>query len=272
MILSRPGGRPRRRRDPVRRAGFTLIELLVVVAIISLLMSLLLPSLQRARDQALAAQCNSMLRTHGVQIMVYASDYNDYFPTPEDIDPDGDGIYRAQHSSQYRYYWQVMTPYFSDTGESHGYVDLAYVCPVLRRRWRRGDYEGRLHAGSWNDLAPFYSGYIHSFGNLQASMSYPDNWRFRTLGGMRVSQVGINGGDDPARVGAVPATPPSRYIMLYDVDFCLGANNSPGIPGDVSHRAGWCALFVDGHARLFTEANDWRDWWNTRVLKPELAE
>lgn len=63
-----------------RRKGFTLIELLVVVAIIALLISILLPSLARAREITKRAVCASNLRGIGQAVKVYANDNYDYYP------------------------------------------------------------------------------------------------------------------------------------------------------------------------------------------------
>jgi len=60
--------------------GFTLIELLVVISIISLLIAILLPMLQSAREASRAAACMSNLRQVGATLYVYASDYDDHFP------------------------------------------------------------------------------------------------------------------------------------------------------------------------------------------------
>lgn len=59
------------------RRGFTLIELLVVIAVIAVLMGILLPSLNRAREQARKVACLSNMRQMGVAVSTYLID-SDY--------------------------------------------------------------------------------------------------------------------------------------------------------------------------------------------------
>lgn len=67
-------------RSRRRFLAFTLIELLVVVAIIALLISILLPSLNAARDQARLIKCAANLSNVGKSLHFYADDYNEYVP------------------------------------------------------------------------------------------------------------------------------------------------------------------------------------------------
>jgi prepilin-type N-terminal cleavage/methylation domain-containing protein len=62
-----------------RTGGFTLIELLVVIAIIALLMSILMPALQRVKHQARTVACLGKLRQWGLWFYMYAEDYNGRF-------------------------------------------------------------------------------------------------------------------------------------------------------------------------------------------------
>jgi len=62
------------------RGGFTLIELLIVISIIALLISILLPVLSGARDQAKVIQCASNQRQAGIAFHVYADDFDGVLP------------------------------------------------------------------------------------------------------------------------------------------------------------------------------------------------
>ena len=67
------------------RRAFTLIELLVVISIVSLLISILLPALGKARASARSIQCASNLRQMGISTATYTSDYKQYIPFALDL-------------------------------------------------------------------------------------------------------------------------------------------------------------------------------------------
>ena len=63
-----------------RESAFTLIELLTVIAIISLLISILMPSLSRARDQSKGVHCLARFKDLSIALSAYENENHDLLP------------------------------------------------------------------------------------------------------------------------------------------------------------------------------------------------
>jgi prepilin-type N-terminal cleavage/methylation domain-containing protein len=72
----------RQRTHVPSRGGFTLVELLVVIGIIAVLISILLPALNRAKDKARAVQCASNERQIYMSCLMFAQDHSGHLPRP----------------------------------------------------------------------------------------------------------------------------------------------------------------------------------------------
>ncbi len=96
------------------RGGFTLIELLVVIAIVAVLMALLLPAVQQARERARMAQCQNNLKQIGLGLASYEASHRCFPPSfvrQEDGNPPPPP---GGSALQYRTHWSgfhLLLPY-----------------------------------------------------------------------------------------------------------------------------------------------------------------
>jgi len=124
----------------VRRSsrGFTLVELLVVIAIIGILVAMLLPAVQSAREAARRSQCQNNLKQIGLAITSYADSYGEVLPMGRD------------DTEHYAVSWAFrILPFIEDTAIHDSFVEgemveniknatamrqpvATYICPSRR--------------------------------------------------------------------------------------------------------------------------------------------
>ena len=86
-----------------RRTAFTLIELLVVISIIALLISILLPALQNAREAARTLSCASGLKQVQLGLIQYAQDSEGSLPWSDDVTPGANIIWSGMIAAKFKY-------------------------------------------------------------------------------------------------------------------------------------------------------------------------
>lgn len=117
---------------PVPRCGFTLIELLVVIAIIAVLVALLLPAVQQAREAARRSQCGNNLKQIGLALHNYLEAHS-VFPPSYCVVPGVTTSVGGQWSAMAR-----VLPYVDQAGLQN-LIDWSIN---IRRRstWRRSGF------------------------------------------------------------------------------------------------------------------------------------
>ena len=96
-----------------KRRGFTLIELLVVIAIIALLMAILMPALQKVKEQGKKIVCSNNLKQIGISFNMYGSENDNKLP----LNQGGNWLWDIAYST---------TDYIMDTGGDR----RTFYCPA----------------------------------------------------------------------------------------------------------------------------------------------
>jgi prepilin-type N-terminal cleavage/methylation domain-containing protein/prepilin-type processing-associated H-X9-DG protein len=234
-------------RFPSSRAAFTLIELLVVIAILALLVSILLPSLQKAQEIAHATICQTQLRGLSSANQLYAESNDGWLPP-------------VTYPNYYR--WPAALQghahrglpggpdYIPRTSNGGGADNPIFRCPSEQTRWRYnsvGDYGMNYWMTYYGDkIKGTQARWIHAdTGYRPDGSTLVDFYQYNLLMTFRPGDMFLMGdsissfGDWPVslRMTSDPNTDPvsSRYRPQYR---------------HVGHTAN--IVFHDGHVESFT--------------------
>ena len=226
----------------LRRKGFTLIELLVVIAIIAILMAILLPALNKAREQGQRAACKANLKNYTLAIAMYTTDNDDTFCNPGSCYftqtapyPVESGLISPIHLRWcngdlfLRNHPEYASPFFPYLQDAR-----AFICPTFSRiaHTASQDHFYQADAGNLKNYIPWYN------YTMNAYLGSPDS-------GVKKSRV-MKQSEVKRPAETFSFTEESALVdTRYNVS---GLNDTFMVPGDDSMIAGW--LSQTGSYRL----------------------
>lgn len=246
----------------MKKEAFTLIELLVVIAIIALLLSILMPSLSKVKEQAKEVVCRSHLHQWGIVFPLYAQDNNDKFMPGIDED-----------WATGRYSWiYTLIPYY-DRPEIR-------LCPKAKRTEPQG---GRLPHIAWDMTLTNPNELTYLEDPAYRIGSYAINWWVND------SDITIGAGLDPANKWrrsiqknpySIPVLSDGGFMLTrpqatddppeYDGLFAWD-NGARGLDRVCTnrHNGGINILFMDWTARKIELKALWRQKWHRNYVPQE---
>jgi prepilin-type N-terminal cleavage/methylation domain-containing protein len=176
------------------RSAFTLIELLVVISILALLLSILLPALQAAKDIARQVVCAAQMKQWSLAVAAYSTVNNNYIP------PYADTCDNTGNAGDPETYWYFrLVPYMNDI------VDTTDITTTSWSRW--GYFKMRrcpAGKGVWNPKASWIGVYYGKYQPEHAPFIFLDNFESGTL----IEE------SSPLKITSIKR--PSDYLMMMD--------------------------------------------------------
>ena len=174
---------------PLHRQGFTLIELLVVIAVIGLLLAIVIPALQNARQAARQVVCAAQMKQWATAVLAYTNENNNTIP----VHSDACDITNSQNALDPQTLWyNRLAPYL--TTEYQGAWGMDYGirrCPSAR--------------ANWGENAVWVGVYFGKYNPNNAPFTQPFQWTGSAL--IRMSE--------PVRFSSIKT--PAGYLMFLDV-------------------------------------------------------
>ena len=244
------------------RKGFTLIELLVVISIIALLLSVLVPTLGKAKAAAKGAVCKSNLHQWGLMWTLYFNEHEGRIPTGRYGNYNLGSAFAQKYGPPGSGMWMLyMNPYFVDANMS--------FCPAATKPYDDG---GHQPFQAWNPTPELDEHWIHqtkfnkgSYGmnGMIGSFMYGDNPYYVERRVARIqnisapAQVPIFG--DSAFLQSFPSAddlPPETEDDMSGRnlrDFCVNRHNK--------HTQ---LTLIDGHVEKVGLKRLWRLKWHKK--------
>lgn len=254
-----------------KRRAFTLIELLVVIAVIALLIGLLLPALGSARNTARGTVCLSNFRQLALGWTMYADENKDTMLPLRPADLGGGtgnpaNHYEVGNGLKYRPRWiaimgsQVGLYPFAEpslTDQRQDYTGKVYACPAAAERTDERNHcygynyqflgNSRTTAGRFHNY-PLKRSRLQTFSDTVLGADSMGT----AAGVAAASRVPYQlRGSDVNALGneAYPMDPPR---LLAASDRGTGGSGSPRSAVEPRHQNRVNAMFLDGHAGVFT--------------------
>ncbi len=221
----------------MRRCGFTLLELLVVMALIALLIALLLPAVQKVRDEATRLRDENNLKQIGLAVHHYASAFGGTLPPAKTTENGND-----------RWWFAETTPAGAIVDFSRG-----YLMPYLENNYRALQAPAQAPGQVFLQYEGGTGGYGYNYRYLAPFQVQPDGsviWTPVTLPRVAATSQTIAFCD---AVGVTTQSLPTGSPSLIEVALSEPPSaQTPSVhfrqPGRVAHL-----LFLDGHIEAWTD-------------------